>query len=52
VVEGGKLRAAQVPARARLPLTVRVVAYQFGRGVEPLVKTASPVERTVRLVKQ
>jgi hypothetical protein len=28
-------------------MTVKVVAWQFGRGVEPLVKTATPVEQTV-----
>jgi hypothetical protein len=49
VVEKGKLRIAEVPTRASYPIEVKVVAYQFGRGVEPRVKTAAPVERTLRI---
>jgi len=51
VIDGGKLRVAEVPTRAVFPIEVRVVAYQFGRGVEPRVKTAAPVEQTIRLEK-
>jgi hypothetical protein len=51
VIDGGKLRVAELPARAAFPVEVRVVAYQFGRGVEPRVKTAAPVEQTVRIEK-
>ena len=50
-IEDGKLRIGELPARAKFPLAVKVVAYQFGRGVEPLVKTATPVEQTVRIEK-
>ena len=32
--------------RARFPVNVTVVAWQWGRGAEPRVKTAAPVERT------
>lgn len=45
-IEAGQLRIVEVPARARYPMEVKVVAYQFGRGVEPRVKTAPPVEQT------
>lgn len=45
----GKLQVAELPVRATFPITVKVVAWQFGRGVEPLVKTAVPVEQTVRI---
>ena len=31
---------------------VKVVAWLFGRGVEPLVKAAAPVEQTVRVEKR
>lgn len=47
VVENGFLKIAELPARARFPITVKVVAWQFGRGLEPLVQTAPPVEQTV-----
>lgn len=49
VIEDGKLRMAELPCRAELPLLVKVVAWQFGSGVEPLVRTATPVERTVQV---
>jgi len=47
----GKLRIEQIPVRAVFPITVRVVAWQFGRGVEPMVKTATPVEQTILIEK-
>lgn len=50
-IAGGKLKLTDIPARATFPITVRVVAYQFGRGVEPLVRTATPVEQTIRIDK-
>lgn len=49
VVENGKLRIAEVPRRASYPIEVKVVAYQFGRGVETRVKTAAPVEQLLRI---
>jgi hypothetical protein len=48
-IENGKLLIHDIPRRARLPLEVKVVAYQFGRGLEPLVKTADPVTRVLRV---
>jgi len=51
VIDGGKLKISQLPRRARFPIAVKVVAWQFGRGVEPLVKTAAPVEQTIRIEK-
>ncbi len=50
-IVGGKLKITELPARATFPIKVGVVAYQFGRGVEPLVKTATPVEQTIRIDK-
>ena len=46
-VVDGKLAIAELPVRARLPITVKVVAWQFGSGTEPFVKTAVPVEETI-----
>lgn len=51
MVKIGKLRIAELPARARFPLEVKVVGYQFGSGIEPRVKTAAPVRRTLRIEK-
>jgi hypothetical protein len=51
VIDGGTLRVAELPARVVFPVEVKVVAYQFGRGVEPRVKTAAPVEQTIRIEK-
>lgn len=48
-IDRGKLKIVELPARATFPIAVKVVAYQFGRGVKPLVKTAAPVEQTVRI---
>ena len=48
-IENGRLLIHDIPRRARLPLEVKVVAYQFGRGLEPLVKTAVPVTRVMRV---
>lgn len=49
-IEGDSLRFTRVPPRARRPVTVTVVAWQFGRPVEPRVRTASRVERSFRLL--
>jgi hypothetical protein len=49
VVEHGTLRIVELPRRAKYPVDIKVVAYQYGRGIEPLVQTAAPVEQTVRI---
>lgn len=51
VVENGRLKIAELPVRAVYPIEVRIVAYQFGRGMAPLVKTAQPVEQTIMVKK-
>jgi hypothetical protein len=50
-IVGGKLCITELPARAKFPIDVKVVAYQFGSGVEPLVKTAAPIEQTTQIRK-
>lgn len=47
----GKLRITEIPARATFPITLKIVTYQFGSGVEPLVRTAAPVEQIIRVEK-
>ena len=51
IIEKDSLRIVQIPARATFPIEVKVVAYQFGRGLEPRVKTALPVERLFKIEK-
>jgi hypothetical protein len=48
-IERGRLILHELPRRARLPIEVKVVAYQFGRGVEPRVQAAAPVARVLRV---
>lgn len=46
-ISEGRLQAAEIPGRAKRPLAVKVVAYQFGRAIEPRVRSAPPVEQTI-----
>jgi hypothetical protein len=50
IVDGRTLRITEIPGRAKYPIEVSIVAYQFGRGKEPFVKTAVHVERRFRIV--
>lgn len=50
-IGNGQLIISDVPTKARFLIEVKVVAWQFGSGVEPLVKTAAPVERTFKLIQ-
>jgi hypothetical protein len=44
-IEGNTLRFTAIPPRARFPIKVTVVAYQWGRTTEPRLKTAGPIAR-------
>ena len=50
-VENGRLKISEIPHRAVFPLSVKVVAYQFGSGVAPQFQTAAPVEQTLLIEK-
>jgi hypothetical protein len=43
---GDTLRFTPIPPRAKFPLKITVVAWQYGRAVDPKLQTAAPVERT------
>ncbi|MEO7494403.1 MAG: hypothetical protein ABIT83_21905 [Massilia sp.] len=45
VDDDGVLRFTAIPPRARLPIQVTVVAWQWGRSIEPKVQSAAPVEQ-------
>ena len=50
VSEEGTLSFTSIPPRATYPVKVTVVAWQWGRSVEPQVKSAEPVVRTFAIV--
>jgi hypothetical protein len=40
------LKFTPVPPRAKFPVRVTVVAWQYGRSAAPKLKSAEPVERS------
>lgn len=50
-VEGGTLKFTPIPPRAKFPVKVTVVAWQWGRSIDPKLKTAEPVEQTISILK-
>lgn len=51
VDDEGALTFTNIPPRAKFPIKVTVVAWQWGRSIEPKLKTAEPVERTFLITK-
>ena len=50
IVRDGKVVFTAIPPRSQFPITVTVVAWQWGRASEPKVKTAELVTQTFRLL--
>lgn len=50
-VEGNVLRYTKIPPKAKYPLKVTVVAWQYGRSFEPKLKSAQSVERSFLILK-
>ena len=50
-VKDGKLVFTKIPPRSKFPVRVTVVAWQYGRAVEPKVKTADPVTMSLYVNK-
>lgn len=50
-IDGNTLRFTQIPPRTKFPVAVTIVAWQWGRSIDPKLKTAEPVERTFLLVR-
>ncbi len=46
VDDDGLLTFTPIPPRAKFPVKVTVVAWQWGRSVEPFVKSAEPIEQS------
>jgi hypothetical protein len=51
LVGDNTLKFTPIPPRAKFPVAVTVVAWQWGRSIDPKLKTAEPVERTFHIVK-
>jgi hypothetical protein len=51
IVGDRELKFTPIPPRAKFPVAVTVVAWQWGRNIDPKLKTAEPVERTFHIVK-
>jgi hypothetical protein len=51
VIEGGTLKFTKIPSRSKFPVKVTVVAWQYGRSVEPKVKSAQPVAQSFFITK-
>jgi hypothetical protein len=49
-VDGDSLRILSVPPRARFPVRITVVAWQWGRAINPKIQSANPVEQTFSLI--
>jgi hypothetical protein len=50
VIQGDKLVFTKIPANAKLPLTVTVGAWQFGRWSEPKIKKADIVKQSFKIL--
>jgi hypothetical protein len=50
-IGGDVLKFTAIPPRAKFPVKVAIVAWQYGRSSEPKLKTAEPVEQTFNIVE-
>jgi hypothetical protein len=50
-IDGDVLKFTPVPPRAKFPVKVTVVAWQYGHSSEPKLKNADPLERSFNLFK-
>ncbi|MCW3787668.1 hypothetical protein [Plebeiibacterium sediminum] len=51
IIEGDDIVFTSIPPKAKFPVKVTVVAWQYGRNTEPKVKTANFEERTFYLTR-
>jgi hypothetical protein len=50
-VKDGKLILTRIPPRSKFPVKVSVVAWQYGRSLEPKVKSSEPVIQSFYISK-
>jgi hypothetical protein len=48
----GMLVLTEIPPRAKMPVTITVAGWQWGRASEPKVKTAEPVRREIKVIRR
>lgn len=46
-IKGNRLELESIPPRTQMPMKITIVAWQWGRSIEPKVQTAVPVEKVV-----
>lgn len=51
IVKNNKLVITKVPKRSKFPLKITVVAWQYGRSIEPKIQSAEPVVQSFYLLK-
>jgi hypothetical protein len=51
VNDEGVMHFTAIPRRARFPIEVTVVAWQWGRSIEPKLQSATPIERRFLITK-
>lgn len=51
MLSGNKLIFTKIPVRSKFPVKVTVVAYQWGRTIEPLFQSAEPVKQEFYIYK-
>jgi len=44
-IKDGELVFTKIPPKAKFPIKVTVVAWQYGRSIEPKIQTAEPISR-------
>jgi hypothetical protein len=52
VDDRGILSFTAIPPRSKFPIAVTVVAWQWGRSIQPLLQSAEPVERTFLIINR
>ena len=50
VDDHGTLTFTTIPPRSRYPMSVTVVAWQWGRSIDPQIQSAKPVEQTFSII--
>ena len=50
-IKNGKLVITKIPQRAKFPLKITVVAWQYGRAIEPKIQSAEAVTQSFYLIK-
>lgn len=50
-LDGSVLRFTKIPPKAKFPVKVTIIAWQYGQSFEPKIKSAEPIVRVFYLIK-